>query len=584
MIGTSSLTTATIESYITEVLSENIVATLFFSNMAPAGSQFAVGEKVVIYGQQSNAAAITQSPTVLGSLDHLQIISGGQDFNVGDVLKINQRDLSTNKLISLGVDGLLKVTSLSRGIGTLYFSINRAGFGFTSNSNIFLYNSNGDTTGNGAGFSVGSLSYTKSLQYNTDLICDYANLSINTASFGFPGNSSANATSANLNQIFQYQNNVFGSIATLTNIRSGTNYTQQPYTFVRSTTVSTKKTPGTITYSTTSNTVSGTSTAFTTYFSNNDVVYLQANSSNSATAEFQVIKQVVSDTSMVLYGPPTQNSTASALSKVASVILPSNFALYESTMAYPDGSINGINDIVAGIPSNGNNTVATAVAVNSGKGYIDGEIVTAYLTGGLSSPSIVSGGTGYANGDLLVFTGGGALSFATGYVTTDGTGAIVSATLTKSGSGYTTLPTISVQSANGVGAILSIIINEYNTYSQVIGKVAKAGVGRKQGYWSTTRGFLDSDKYIQDSYFYQDFSYQVKAGLTLDKYRDILYETFHIAGAELFGEFDLQIKEQSINQVLYDPATPIYSEGYILTSDSTYINSSDTYTTLDQVT
>ena len=56
---------------------------------------------------------------------------------------------------------------------------------------------------------------------------------------------------------------------------------------------------------------------------------------------------------------------------------------------------------------------------------------------------------------------------------------------------------------------------------------------------STTDGFLNSDKYIQDSYYYQDYSYEIKAALTLDKYKDILKDTFHAAGTELFGKFVL---------------------------------------------
>ena len=89
--------------------------------------------------------------------------------------------------------------------------------------------------------------------------------------------------------------------------------------------------------------------------------------------------------------------------------------------------------------------------------------------------------------------------------------------------------------------------------------VVKSGIGKGVGYWSTTRSFLNSDKYIQDSYFYQDFSYQIKAALTLDKYKDILYNTFHIAGTELFGEYLLKSINSSNVSIAYSNTTPTIS-------------------------
>ena len=84
------------------------------------------------------------------------------------------------------------------------------------------------------------------------------------------------------------------------------------------------------------------------------------------------------------------------------------------------------------------------------------------------------------------------------------------------------------------------------------GNIIKTGMGKSPGYWSTTKGFLNSDKYIQDSYFYQDFSYQIKAASNLDSYKGILYNTFHPTGTELFGEYYLENYVYSIPEVLYE--------------------------------
>ena len=167
--------------------------------------------------------------------------------------------------------------------------------------------------------------------------------------------------------------------------------------------------------------------------------------------------------------------------------------------------------------------------------------------------------TNYSNNDQLVFSGGNPNSIATGYVTTNSTGSIITAIISKNGSGYQSTPTVRVKSINGQGAVIQTTVQEFNTQSQVVGTVVKAGQGKGRGYWSTTRGFLNSDKYIQDSYFYQDFSYQIKAALTLDKYKDILYNTFHIAGTELFGEYLLKSVNSSNVSIAYSNTTPTIS-------------------------
>ena len=160
-----------------------------------------------------------------------------------------------------------------------------------------------------------------------------------------------------------------------------------------------------------------------------------------------------------------------------------------------------------------------------------------YLTGSLTNLQIARGGSGYSNGDPIIFAGGSPNVIASGYVTTNNSGGVTSAILDPAGSGYQTMPEIRIKSATGSGAILTVEIQEYNPSSEVIGTIVKSGVGKKRGYFVTTQGFLNSDKVIQDSYFWQDYSYQLRAAITLDKYRDILYDTFHPAGSEMFGQY-----------------------------------------------
>ena len=59
------------------------------------------------------------------------------------------------------------------------------------------------------------------------------------------------------------------------------------------------------------------------------------------------------------------------------------------------------------------------------------------------------------------------------------------------------------------------------------------GVG--EGYFKSTRGFLNSDKYIHDGNFYQFYSYQVQTELPLESYGETLKKLMHVAGTKLFG-------------------------------------------------
>jgi Bacterial Ig domain len=76
-------------------------------------------------------------------------------------------------------------------------------------------------------------------------------------------------------------------------------------------------------------------------------------------------------------------------------------------------------------------------------------------TQGIAAINIVSGGTGYAVGDSLTFTGGGGSSAAATVASVDGTGAITGITLSNGGGGYTSAPVVGVNSTAGTGANLS---------------------------------------------------------------------------------------------------------------------------------
>lgn len=861
LYGISSHTTAVVERIVKEHFNKNEIYVMYINNVAPKGGDFIVGEKIVDGRYKTDSELIALSPTILGSLDRLDVFNSGNSFNVGDILKIAYKDPDTNEIDSFGDQGMIVVTSLFRGYGSLNFNIKNGGYGFTANAAIFLYKNILDQTGQGASFQL-KLADVKSLTYNTDLILDYQDLQLDEI-YGFDKYPNANASST-LDDCFTYNTNQFGRIAALTNVLAGNGYIAPANVFIRSTFMS-KKIPGKLTWynsndfvnayssqvyvntsfisgntilisnaikhydanayvdyivpagntaitgltantryyvkttnstgitlsatqggaelsittavaantterhsfitkaltksfyanttsvnnaaysiiitnantyfypddyvyylvpagntgiigltpnsfyyvessnstaitlsdtftgnsdpieiatdvilagqthyllndtlrntypyvnghstpvfanttsinntsyaikianadlyfavndkifydvpagntaiaNLTANTVvyikttnssaitlsnsaggpviqiytSNTSVAethviktakFTKYFANDEIIYLQANSTNANTLELAVIRNVISDVSIQLYGFTNNSSTSSSFYGKAVVIMPSQFGISEytgrntstglldtfsilsytySTLNYTnlanlmkrlDDTINGINDNIEALNSSGNNIVEKVTAINSGKAYVEGESVHAYRYGILQVPTVTKGGAGYVNGDTIIFSGGITETPARGSILTNSLGNVVSVNTSEGawygGVGYNSLPEISIRSANvaATGAVLTTKYIAFDTANEIRGIVRKSGIGRGIGYWATTDSLLNSDKVIQDSYFYQDYSYEIRTGLSLETYKDIFYSTFHAAGSALFGRYELQ--------------------------------------------
>lgn len=79
------------------------------------------------------------------------------------------------------------------------------------------------------------------------------------------------------------------------------------------------------------------------------------------------------------------------------------------------------------------------------------------------------------------------------------------------------------------------LVSLSNTNLVTTGTVLLTKQGQGEGFFKTTRGFLNSDKYIHDSYYYQDYSYEVRSSVVFNKYSDLLRKLWHPAGVEKFG-------------------------------------------------
>jgi len=105
---------------------------------------------------------------------------------------------------------------------------------------------------------------------------------------------------------------------------------------------------------------------------------------------------------------------------------------------------------------------------------------------------------------------------------TTSSGLISAMEVTQSGYGYEDGETVTMTGGDG---------------SLIEGTVVANSHGMAKGFHKSNRGFLNEDKYIHDNDFYQEFSYEVRSGLPLDKYERTLKEVVNVAGSKLFGRF-----------------------------------------------
>lgn len=159
-------------------------------------------------------------------------------------------------------------------------------------------------------------------------------------------------------------------------------------------------------------------------------------------------------------------------------------------------------------------TISQLTGINLGSGY-DG-----YVNIQITEPKLagygIPDGFGGVTGNNAVVTGNVVL----------GTGLVQNVLVKNSGYGYHKASE-SIQLYNST---------QSNTSQTTEGTINLGAVGFSEGFWQGTKSFLDSDKYIQDSYFYQEYSYEIKFSKSIHKYIDILKELVHPAGNEVFGK------------------------------------------------
>ena len=250
-------------------------------------------------------------------------------------------------------------------------------------------------------------------------------------------------------------------------------------------------------------------------------------------------------------------------------------------------------------PGNGYSVDDVIPVVGGGSSAAGALVKVKELTSGsISSATIVSGGTGYTIGDKLNFNNAGSMNIdgRTASIlvrTVNNSGTITSLEIENPGRGYYAFPIIS---GGGTGTGANVTLGGYGIGGIQTLKIAEQGFGfvstptfnfatkgdgsatgtvvtsgyepfYQAGFFSND-GFLSSTKYIQDSNYYQLFSYVISSGQNISRWRDTVKRLAHPAGLALFGNIqlismlDLSMKITGIPQRKY--YTIIFHDGDIV--------------------
>jgi hypothetical protein len=249
----------------------------------------------------------------------------------------------------------------------------------------------------------------------------------------------------------------------------------------------------------------------------------------------------------------------------------------------------------------GNNySIGNVIRPAGGIGGSDATLlVDSLTTGSIKTVTVIDGGSGYVVGDKLTVDNSGVKEVDTrtaSFIVKEISlaGAVTKVEIENEGRGYSGLPVVGGGSGNGlvlnytghnVGGVktLKIIEPGFGYLSNPTFNLSALGDGTATGYgivsgyedehnvgWSGDDGFLSAGNYIQDSYYYQLFSYVITSKESINNWRDIVKRTVHPAGMALFGNVQLyNIVSTTLNSYTFDYAPKkqykiIFHEGSIV--------------------
>ena len=260
---------------------------------------------------------------------------------------------------------------------------------------------------------------------------------------------------------------------------------------------------GSVTSNTTSPQVNGTGTSFTTDLSAGDLIKFSGNN-------------------LIFQVNTISNNTILNLTSNSALIVSTNTISKATNVAV--GMTSGVRFFVNNSIVNTQISLSRGTVINSGASFIN--VVRKTFNQSFTSNVVVTGSISGATANVTAVTQIADSSLM-------GNNAVVNSFAGIVNGSITSLSVINSGYAYQDGELITLQIDTNQYVATGYANLINQGVG--EGYFKSTRGFLNSDKYIHDGDFYQFFSYQVSTDIPLDTYGDTLKKLMHVAGTKLFG-------------------------------------------------
>ena len=499
----------------------------------------------VIDGQSSNSAGGNSG---IGFVDTIVVRTAGSNYANGEVVTFSTGGAGGGAPTTNATG-----TLLTNGSGAIQsVTVTAAGAGF------FTQNVVGTITTSGGSSGV--------LTANVDF------------GYGFPKNPQL-GFEAVLNDVFTRFSGNIGTITSLTDINPGNNYNFDPFVSVYTKGIAKFDRKDVVVNLTGMNTGAGgdpidfvigetvnqtVTSAGQTLTVNTITVQNTSSSSNTTTGNtenFHIGSSIVQ----------VKNSTVNAIGDVFfsnSTVLGIKNGRTKQTFA------NGLVTFTINTQPFTSNSTINAISIASANSLnSETNVFTTVASNGSISDSAVSKGQVYKftnNGDGTGDVGLRRLTFSLGFNdsgsisgATSGAGGTIDSIYEDSNTnpiGDNAVINADAKSANGIITAVDVIDSGIayqhganltlrhtgNSNIVVSGTANVTTTGVSPGIHASTESHLNT-KYIHDNDFYQSHSYQIETGLSLNKYRDILLKSAHVAGTKLFGKV---VKESTVNNAV----------------------------------
>jgi hypothetical protein len=119
--GVNSKATAFVERYIRRKIKSKFIHIFYISAIT---GEFETGELITLIG-----SSLKNTPTIIGSMTTLQVITGGINFEVGDIVNLTSNN---------GLQGKARVSSISNLTGAVSYDLTDSGWGYSTNSDVII--------------------------------------------------------------------------------------------------------------------------------------------------------------------------------------------------------------------------------------------------------------------------------------------------------------------------------------------------------------------------------------------------------------------------------------------------------------